>query len=145
MGNESQLLRKQPGHLLRRCYQKGLAIILDKLSNEEVTYLHLTVLMALNESGPCTQRSLSEIIAMEPSNVHPMLRRMRDNGLVDIEVSEEDKRRSHIVMTPKGKTTLQKLLPCQYNASQELLVNLDETEKVEFVRLLEKVTHDPVL
>lgn len=140
METESQLLRKHPGHLLRRGYQKGLAIILEKLSNEEITPLQLTVLMALDESGPCTQRALSNLIAMEPSNVHPMLRRMRDMELVVIEVSESDKRRSHIIMTPKGNDLLQHLMPLQVAAGKELLERLNEEEQEEFIRLLEKVT-----
>jgi len=142
MGNENQLLRKQPGHLLRRAYQQGLAIILDKLSQEDITHLQLTVLMALDEEGPCTQRALSSMIAMEPSNVHPMLKRMQDNGLVSIKTSEVDKRRSEIVMTAKGQTLLQKLLPLQYDSSQELLENLNESEKTDFIVLLEKIISD---
>ncbi len=140
MGNENQLLRKQPGHLLRRGYQKGLAIISEKLSKEKITHLQLTVLMALNESGPCTQRALSDFIAMEPSNVHPMLRRMQDMELVVIEVSKADKRRSHIVMTAKGNDLLQEVMPLHLESGRELLEDLTEQEQQEFIRLLEKVT-----
>jgi len=145
MGNEKQLLRKQPGHLLRRGYQKGLAIILEKLSQEKITPLQLTVLMALNESGPCTQRALSSMIAMEPSNVHPMLRRMQEDGLVRIEISKEDKRRSNLVMTSIGENLVQQLMPVQLEASEELLTDLTVEEQQEFVRLLEKVTRQQVL
>ena len=140
MGNEKELLKKQPGHLLRRGYQKGLAIISEKLSQETLTPLQLTVLIALKEAGPSTQRALSNLIAMEPSNVHPMLRRMQAMELVVIKVSEADKRQSHVLMTEKGSDLLQKIMPLHLESGQELLEDLTEEEQQEFIRLLEKVT-----
>ncbi len=140
MRNNVATLQDQPAHLLRRAYQKGVAIFLEKTSDYNVTPLQFSVLTALEELGDSTQRRISQYIAMEPSNVHPMLKRMKSNQLIAINSDPHDKRRSVISMTKTGKRMLEQIRPLDRATSKSILAGLDDDEQKTFMSLLEKVS-----
>ncbi len=134
-----QPLHLTPGHLLRRAHQRNVALFLESTAAFQITPLQFAVLKALDELGPSTQRSISTHIAMEPSNTHPMLRRMQESGLIEIAPDEQDKRRSVISMTEAGQDMLNKVLLFELESEKRLLENLDEAQKQSFLELLAMV------
>lgn len=139
MSKLSGKLHKQPGYLLRRAYQKGVALFLEKTSTHNITPLQFAVLAALKELGPSTQRRISQHIDMEPSNVHPMLRRMKDHQFITIDPDPNDKRRSIISMTKEGQNMLEQVWPLELATSKTLLSNLSKDEQQTFLSLLNKI------
>lgn len=136
MGDVKRTLAQRSGHLLRRAHQRNVAIFLETTAEFKITPLHFAVLKALEELGPSTQRSISSHIAMEPSNTHPMLHRMKENGLVTIVSDEFDKRRSVIAMTDKGRSVLEQVLPYEIESENLLLEKLTDVQKETFLDLL---------
>lgn len=135
-------LHDRPGHLLRRAHQKNVAIFLETTADFKITPLQFAVLKALEELGPSTQRSISLHIAMEPSNTHPMLRRMKESGLIDIASDQNDKRRSVISMTEAGQNMLEQVRPYELQSGDVLLENLNDKQKQSFIELLSMILED---
>ena len=143
MEEGKDLLHQRAGHLLRRAHQRGVAVFLEKTSAFKITPLQFAVLKTLEEFGPSTQRSISVHIAMEPSNVHPMLRRMQKNGLIDISADLDDKRSSIISMTEAGKDMLERVRPFELESGEVLLEKLTEEQRENFLELLAIVGEHP--
>ncbi len=136
MEEENNLLHQRAGHLLRRAHQRNVATFLETTAAFKITPLQFAVLKALEELGPSTQRSISSYIAMEPSNIHPMLHRMTAGDLVTMVPDPEDKRRSIISMTDEGRGLLERIRPLEEESNELLLQVLNEEQKKQFLELL---------
>jgi len=136
MEDGKRSLHQRPGHLLRRAHQRNVATFLETTAAFKITPLQFAVLKALEELGPSTQRALSSYIAMEPSNIHPMLHRMTANDLIAMESDSEDKRRTVISLVEKGRVLLEQIHPLEEQSNELLLHSLNDEQKKQFIELL---------
>lgn len=132
-------LHRHFGHLLRRAHQNDRANFAANTADLKITPQQYAVLLGLSELGPSSQRQLGSQVAMEPGNLHNLLRRIEQRGLIRISPSSRDKRSNELRLTRKGLQLLEKLRPRAEEASAQTLASLSAAEKEQLLSLLEKV------
>lgn len=80
-----------------------------------------TILTALFLSGPKTITELAEILVMDRTTLTRNNRLLKRNGLITV-LSDKDRRRRTLTLTPKGKRALEKALP-YWEQAQSHVVN----------------------
>jgi len=136
-------LHQRPGHLLRRVHQSMVAAFSRLTAGYDITNVQFAALKAVAALGPATQRSIADYIAMEPSNMHSLLRRLEERRLISIRPDRGDARRSVIRLTAAGRALLHELDPLDARLGPAFMAALDEREQAEFVRLLAKLAFGP--
>jgi DNA-binding MarR family transcriptional regulator len=132
-------LHKHLGHLLRRAHQRDRTNFIDHTRGHDVTPQQYAVLLTLRELGPSSQRRIGEHVAMEPGNLHYLLQRIAERGLITIRPSAGDKRRNELHLMDLGAGLLDQLRPLAEQAGEATLAPLSPSERSTLLRLLEKV------
>ncbi|MGR8948721.1 MAG: MarR family winged helix-turn-helix transcriptional regulator [Gammaproteobacteria bacterium] len=132
-------LQDKLGHQVRRLNQKMLSIFAENVSGFDISNVQFAALEAIAALGPTTQKEIAKYIAMEPSNTHSLLRRLRDRDLISIEVDELDSRRNEVDLTRAGWKLLLDVRPFEDQVEPALLAALSETERKQFARLIKKL------
>lgn len=136
---DAQFLQQQPGYLLRRAYQNYVAHFMRTTSLFQVSPQQFAALSALHELGPSTQRRVAQHIAMQPGNLHSMLKRMVKHSLISMHADPLDNRRSVITLTPEGQHVITGIGVPNLQANNALLNPLSAQEQTIFMQLLSKV------
>src|SRR5262245_56548033 len=85
---------------------------LNQASRRRIVYLNITpdqftVMRTLLESGPITQRMLTESMSSDPNTVASLLERMEKSGLLERRPHEKDRRAHRLHLLPAGKRKYQ--------------------------------------
>lgn len=97
------------------------------------------LLILLLEQGPLTQRELSEITGRRSATLSEQLDNMDKAGLITRIRNEQDRRNVNISLTPAGRITAQEARDNRLRRSQALFSALNEEEKEQLGRLMEKM------
>lgn len=97
------------------------------------------VLIALGETGPITQRKLTELLGIRPGSASEVLTKLEHNGLIRRSPNSADGRTMDISLTEEGQQ--QSLLARQQRIRRhdEMFACLSEEEKQELLALLGKL------
>ena len=97
------------------------------------------VLIALEETGPITQRKLTELLDIRPGSASEVLTKLEHNGLIRRSPNSADGRTMDISLTEEGQQ--QSLLARQQRIRRhdEMFACLSEEEKQELLALLGKL------
>ena len=132
-------LHLNAGHLIRRLNQRMLATFAEKLAGTDVSNVQFAALEAINILEPTTQKEIANFTAMEPSNMHNLLARLRDRKLLSIAVDKRDPRRNMVKLTNNGRKLLEQVRPLEALVEPALLAALTTNEKAQFIKLLRKL------
>ncbi len=106
---------------------------------------HYVVLAVLEDSGPCSQKSIAECIDFDKSDVTKLVNELEHRGFVRRVNDPEDHRRHRVTLTAKGKHQLE-ASDRELNASMRtFLSGLSAVEYHQLQQLLLKAirAHDP--
>lgn len=110
-----------------------------KIFSGNIALSHVVVLDYLRENGSSMMKELSEELNMTMSAGTAIIDRMVEAGLVERKRSREDRRVVEISLKSEGKTLAQQVNKERRNIAKEIFVALDQEEKEQYVRLLDKV------
>jgi DNA-binding MarR family transcriptional regulator len=82
--------------------------LLDEMG---ITYPQFLVLSALNEEGVLTVGGVAARLALEPSTITPLVKRLEAAGLVDRKRGKADERQVEVSLTDAGRATMART-PC---------------------------------
>jgi DNA-binding MarR family transcriptional regulator len=99
-------------------------------------------LVYLRESGRATQQKLAETMMMDANNCVILLNGLEDEGLIARTRDPEDRRRHIVQITPKGHKALAKAERELETLEDEVLGNLDHSERDKLRDLLAKALED---
>ena len=136
---KSSSLHDRPGHLIRRLHRIMVATFSSVTDAHDISNVQFATLKALDTLAPTTQRNVATYIAMEPSNLHTVLKRLRERRWVDISPDPHDQRRNEIRLTKEGRRVLALIDPLDEKVGPKLLARLNKNERAEFLRLLRKL------
>lgn len=139
VGETRHPLHEKAGHLIRRLNQRMLATFSEKLADFDISNVQFAALEAISDLGSATQKDIASYIAMEPSNTHTLLKRLRDRKLITIGVDRADPRRNLVRLTATGRELLMLVRPFEEQVEPSLLQSLNETEKKQFIKLIKKL------
>jgi len=138
--SEKDRLEYNAGFLLRRAFKNARRIMLDKISEHNLTPMQTSALHALVENGPTSQNKLGRYIGMEPGNVHGLVERLTKKSLITSRRDEIDARHYVLELTDHGKDVAAEVIPLRYRASEDILNPLTAKERKRFLELLTKLT-----
>ena len=104
-----------------------------------LTVPDIIVMDALLEKGPCTMGLLAGILNLTTSAATVIVDRMIRKGLVKRERSKEDRRVVRVTLVKKGEDIIKDLNTERRHMANELFSVLNEKERKEYLRLIEKV------
>ena len=100
---------------------------------------HQFGVLLLLSKNTMSQKEISEAtLADEPSTTR-MLDRMIKKELINKRRSDEDKRKQVVYITEEGQVLLTKILPIVATHNEEIASVLEEEERKELFRLLQKI------
>ena len=127
------------GHLLRRAYQKASGNLARRLRDSGLTVPRYAVLHRLREYGAVSQNRLGRLVAMEPGNIHDIVRSLKSDHLVKTRDDPNDNRRRLVELTDDGVALIDQLIVANDEASRETLANLSRAEQDLLKSLLMRI------
>jgi MarR family transcriptional regulator, lower aerobic nicotinate degradation pathway regulator len=139
MAKESTyILDHQVGFLMRRANQRHLGLFARLVP--DLTPTQFAALSKLCEQTQLSQNALGRAIAMDAATIKGVVDRLRHKGLVASRPDPDDQRRIFVEPTSAGTTLFHAIVDRAHQATQQTLEPLSESERQEFLRLLEKLT-----
>lgn len=126
------------GYLLRVAYQKASGNLARHLQGTGLSVPRYAVLARLLQRGPLTQNRLGRLVAMEPANIHDMVRSLEAQRLVRTKPDPTDNRRRLVELTAEGAELAARTTAIGNKANNEMLAGLAAAERKELVRLLRR-------
>lgn len=126
---------------------KRLNGILEKRANKSlnedgVTFSQMKLLCILEKDGSLTLKELEKYFCVAQATIAGIVVRLEKKGLIESFYSPEDKRAKHICLTEDGVRMCEHARCSMERNEQWLLASLNEDEKKELHRLLQKIYDD---
>ena len=99
----------------------------------------LHVLMDMDPEG-VRQKTLGEALRLSPSTVSEMIERLKQDGYLERTVDPADKRATLVRLTDLGRARVWEQQDERAARFAALFSNLEEAEKLELIRLLQKLS-----
>ncbi|MGV2495461.1 MarR family winged helix-turn-helix transcriptional regulator [Pelagerythrobacter aerophilus] len=97
------------------------------------------IMAVLGDTGPATQRELTERTLMDKVAVNRACRTLAERGLVEREPNVTDGRSHHLELTAQGRSIYDRIMPLTLQMEQQLFASFSASERDIFVRLLTRV------
>ena len=136
-------LDDQIGHLLRRASQQANANLAERLADHGLTTAQYVVLARLAETGAASQNQLGRLVAMEPANIHGIVGRLAERGLVTTATDAADRRRLLVSLTGPGAQLIEQVRPMAAAATAATLAPLAAAERATLIALLRRLQAMP--
>ncbi|MFJ6049993.1 MarR family winged helix-turn-helix transcriptional regulator [Streptomyces sp. NPDC092307] len=132
-------LRELPSRLLGQAYTHAQRLVTEGLSGADARTWHYAALVALEESGPASQATLSARTGIHRSDLVAVINELAARELVERAPDPEDRRRNVVTLTPLGRRQLRKLEQILTAAQEELLTPLSTQEREQLTHLLGRI------
>ena len=132
-------LREKAGYLLRRAFQRSVALFTEEARDQDITSPQYIILVALALRPGVDQNSLAETVDLDRWTTGDVLARLERRGLLAREVDLADRRCRKLYLTAAGQALVQGMEPTGVKVNQRLLAPLTAQEQGEFLRLLRKL------
>jgi len=131
---------RPPGALTPSCEDGsgGSGIELSDSSSNPLKREMILAYLMFRDSG-VKQREIAEEICVSPSTVSEMIGKLVQDGYVERRNAPDDRRANLLVLTQEGHSRAQCILQEVTHALGNFFENLEEREKRELIRLLDKM------
>ena len=133
------LLRSLPSWLLNQTALLANQSVGRRLAEAGAHRYHVSMLAALQESGPTSQAELGRRCGLDRSDVTAAVTDLAERGFVERGPDPLDRRRNTVHLTEAGARRLGELQEAVGEAHEELLAPLDTQERNDLARLLTRV------
>lgn len=111
-----------------------------RLQYENLNYTQFQALMAIKRyDNGVSQEEISHILEIDKSNVSRSVRRLSESGWIDVNVDQEDARRTLLTLTEQSENKLKSLQHLLSEVESKMLRNIPSDEQKDISRLLEDV------
>ncbi len=133
------VLDEQIGFIMRVASQRHGGIF-SNLMIEGLTPMRFAVLAKLSEQGALAQNELGRQTAMDVATIKGVVDRLRMRGLVMTGPDPSDGRKVLVTPSAKGETVFAEAVKRAVRITEETLKPLNQSERVQLVSLLKKIT-----
>lgn len=133
---------EQVGHLLRKVYQRHVAIFQQHIGDSQITAVQFITLCALRDHGPSAQNDLVRYTAVDQATIRGVVERLKARGLVSLGPDPTDKRKVIVMLTTAGQTLIQHTTSNALRITEMTYGQLNPAERVALVYLLRKMLDD---
>lgn len=134
---------EQIGHLLRRAYQRHLAIFQENIPESRITSVQFVTLCALQDLGPASQTELIKATAIDQATIRGIIDRLRKRGLVKLGKDGSDRRKVIITLTDTGIGIVRDAIPQARLVSNLTMGDLNAAEQLALTVALRRMIDDP--
>lgn len=131
---------EQIGHLLRKAYQRHLAIFSQTIGDPQLTAVQFAVLSANRRLGPSSMSDLGKATAIDAATVRGIIERLQARGLIELQTNPEDRRKVVVQLTATGNALVEQVTPTAARISELTMSDLSEVERVAVLYLLRKLS-----
>ena len=100
------------------------------------------ILIVLSETGPITQRELTQRLGIQPGSASEVIAKLEQAGLVVRSLSETDRRTADISLTEEGERQARTALEQRQRRHEEMFSALTDEDNAQLLSLLEKVNRE---
>jgi len=125
--------------VLARCYATYSKVVGQRITEYGLTMPQFGILEALHHLGPLPLGELADKLLVTGGNVTYVMDRLEEQGLVQRERSDLDRRVIRARLTPEGKARITDVFPGHVGVIRGLAEHLDPDEQEELRRLLKKL------
>ncbi|MDX6433137.1 MAG: MarR family transcriptional regulator, lower aerobic nicotinate degradation pathway regulator, partial [Streptosporangiaceae bacterium] len=132
-------LRSLPSRLLSHTAMHAERLVNEGLAGADARKWHYAVLLALQESGPASQATLSRRAGIYRSDLVAVINELADRGHVERASDPADRRRNVITITQQGRQHLRRLDELLAGIQDDLLAPLTQPERDQLTRILTRL------
>jgi DNA-binding MarR family transcriptional regulator len=136
---DQSLLLSLVGYNCRRAYLTIIPHFEERMKKFELRAVDFSVLSLLNANPNITQKRLSKAVNVSPPNLAILLDRLEERGLVMRQRNPLDKRSQTLILTAEGAKLCAKAEKTVTELELEATSMLDEGERTELIKLLQKI------
>ena len=114
----------------------------NSLNDDGITLSQIKLLCILEQEGSLTLKELEKYFCVAQATISGLVVRLEKKGLIESFYLPEDKRAKHIRLTDDGIKMCEHAKCSMERNEQWLLSSLDDGEKKELHRLLQKIYDD---
>jgi DNA-binding MarR family transcriptional regulator len=133
---------QQVGHLLRRAYQRHVAVFQEVIPDSRLTGAQFSVLCALRDHGAVSMSDICRVTAIDQATVRGIVERLKARDLVTTSADDVDRRKVIVALEPAGEALLEEVTPAAQRVSELTVTHLNPAEQVALSYLLRKVAAD---
>ena len=128
------------GHLIRRLHQQSTQVFQARTqaAGLDLTSVQFAALDAIAQQPGIDQASLASTISFDRATIGGVIDRLEHKGLVQREVSVQDRRARQLQLTPAGEQLLTDSRPVVEAVQDDILATLSRTERRTFLALARK-------
>ena len=130
---------EQVGHLLRKAYQRHLAIFHEALAPTQLTSAQFVTLCMLRDHGDSAQVDLVRTTGVDQATIRGVVERLEARGLIALKRDGRDGRRVVISLTTAGGDLLAAAIPAARRTSEATVHGLNPAERIALNYLLRKM------
>ena len=130
----------QVGHLLRRAYQRHLAIFQQTIPDSQLTSAQFVALCAVRDNGPCSLSEIVKVTAIDQATIRGVVERLKGRALLAVGHDATDRRKVVLSLTPAGVQLLAEMIPFAEHITEETFGRLNQAERVAIIYLLRKMS-----
>lgn len=128
------------GHLIRRLHQQSTLVFQTQTqaAGFDLTSVQFAALDAIAQQPGIDQASLAATISFDRATIGGVIDRLEHKGLVQREVSAQDRRARLLRLTPAGERLLRACRPVVEALQADILAPLSRAERATFLGLARK-------
>lgn len=128
------------GHLIRRMHQQSTQVYQSatQAAGFDLTSVQFAALDAVAEQPGIDQASLAAAISFDRATIGGVIDRLEQKGLIEREISPDDRRARQLRLTSAGRRQLAALRPVVEALQAEILAPLTAKERATFLALARK-------
>lgn len=128
------------GHLIRRLNQKSTQVFARRMATAgfDLTSVQFSAMDAIRSFPGIDQAGLAERIGYDRATIGGVVDRLVQKGYVARTVSQRDRRARVLVLSNRGASVLETVLPLVRDLQRDILDPLTEDERAVFMALARK-------
>jgi DNA-binding MarR family transcriptional regulator len=132
-------LEDLPGHHIRRLQQIAVGIFLEETADHNITPVQFALLFAVRQYRGLDQRTIAAKIGFDTSTIGAVIDRLESRGLIQRNVSPDDKRVRLLSLTAAGEALLQRVIPAMLRAQERMLEPLPKADRPKFMQMIKRI------
>ncbi len=130
----------QIGHLLRRAYQRHVAIFKETVPDSQLTAAQFVVLCSVRDRATCGVPEIVQATAIDEPSVRGIVERLKWRELLSADHEPGDARLMQISLTSAGRALVEQTVPIAEQISELTFGGLEQSERATLTRLLRKIS-----
>jgi DNA-binding MarR family transcriptional regulator len=131
---------EQIGHLLRRAYQRHMAIFQETVPDSTLTPSQFVVLCTVRDQPGCEIAAIVRATALDEPSVRGIVERLKWRGLLSVEQEPGDGRHMKMTLTEEGRQLAAKTVPFAEQISELTYGDLSADERAQLARLVRRIS-----